>query len=116
MSVDKKTHQRTCATCDMIARGVKFRKMPRHTCEMRTPTDNHQWVKDESFKTENTSVRGYKTTEKHVCKVCGCEREKTVGPNKYFSFMYSRNGRVFGNNNRPDCIDWNDRESLNRID
>lgn len=111
-NMEVKTTKRLCEACAMIKRGVKFRKAPEHTCQMRAVTDSHQWVKDESFIPEKV-LTGYKTTERHLCKVCGCERELTVGY-RYRSYSYMRTGILFSM--RPDCIDWNDRDALNKID
>jgi hypothetical protein len=73
---------------------------------------NHTWVKDTTFKAERV-MRGYTTTERHHCSVCGCERDTTVGY-RYKHYSYLRSKILFSE--RPDCIDWSDRDGLNRID
>jgi hypothetical protein len=77
---------------------------------------NHKWQKDETFKKEFVA-RGVWTTERHICTVCGCERDTTEGtvrgkPWVYHSYMRSK----IVTSERPECIDWTDRETLNRID
>ena len=73
---------------------------------------NHKWVKDLTYQKEKVAPGVY-TIERHHCAVCGCERYKTVGKN-YRSYSYMRSRILFSE--RPDCIDWSDREGLNRID
>lgn len=74
--------------------------------------NNHQWVQDATFEPQQV-MRGYTTIKKHVCKICGCEREMTIGY-KYKHFTYYRSKILFSE--RPDCVDWYDRDSLNKID
>lgn len=72
----------------------------------------HKWVKNADFKPEKV-MRGYTTTEQHICSVCGCEREKTVGPRRYRMYSYCRSRILFDYN--PPCIDWK-AERTNHID
>lgn len=102
------TTQKTCTACTMLARGVKFRTTPPHTCDKKASTEKHQWVQDESY-TDNSFK------ERHICKVCGCERLMFYLAPKIKGYIYSREKIVFGSE-RPGCIDWNDRDALNRID
>lgn len=102
-----KTTQRTCAACNMLSQGVKFRITPPHTCDMKVVADNHQWIKDESYVVDGSFK------ERKVCKVCGCER--LTGRGYRGCFIYSRGGMT-ALLHRPVCIDWNNREALNTID
>ena len=73
---------------------------------------NHKWVMDKTYKPEKVAY-GVTTIERHHCRICGCERDTSVGY-KYKNFVYSRSGIIF--EHRPDCVNWGDRDALNSID
>lgn len=98
------TTQKSCAACSMLKMGAKFRTTPPHTCQLKPVSDNHQWIKDDSYKDSTFKIR-------HVCKVCGCEKLTDACGIQIFS-----RGCIYAMLKRPDCVDWNDRDTLNRID